>query len=330
MLAVFDTPLPNSVCDPLSFRIEGWIYGAADHEKITTVEIWSAGRCIAHTFTLARRPDVAAALSLPATTRTGFSVDAHCAHAAFGSTLTFTLHVIFPDGNRSAALLERTVATATKDYRKSAFGAVLDSHTVAIQRRGNIFVTGPSISEPSPVIINLLARYLPTAPARILDVGCGLGSYARGLLAQGYHWHGAEVGAADCEELARQKLPHTRVAPGRLPFDDATFDAAMCIEVLEHIDDARPFLREVRRVAPRQLIVSVPNCELLGYLHDYLATPWHMLEGDHKNFFSRWSLGSLLREFYPRVEVGFHTPHPLPTPEGAALHYNLYAVATVA
>ena len=52
-----------------------------------------------------------------------------------------------------------------------------------------------------------------------------------------------------------------------------------------------------------------------------------MLEGDHKNFFTRWSLGSLLREFYPRVEVGFHTPYPLKTPEGTALHYNLFAVA---
>jgi SAM-dependent methyltransferase len=113
-----------------------------------------------------------------------------------------------------------------------------------------------------------------------------------------------------------------------LPFVDGAFDAALCIEVLEHIAEPRAFLREVSRVAPRRLIVSVPNCELLGYLWDHLATPWHMLEATHVNFFTRWSLGALLREFYPEVELGFHTPYPLRTVEGTPLHYNLLAVAT--
>jgi hypothetical protein len=149
-------------------------------------------------------------------------------------------------------------------------------------------------------------------------------------LARGYDWLGAEVKAADCAELARAGLPHRQIDGGPLPFAAGEFDAALCIEVLEHIEETRAFLAEVRRVAPRRLIVSVPNCELLGYLHDHLAAPWHMLEPDHKNFFTRWSLGSLLREFYPQVELAFHTPFPLRTPEGTPLHYNLLAVATAA
>jgi SAM-dependent methyltransferase len=139
---------------------------------------------------------------------------------------------------------------------------------------------------------------------------------------------GAEVNVADCAELARLGLPHRHVDGRTLPFADAAFDAALCLEVLEHIGEPRPFLTEIRRVAPRQLIVSVPNCELLGYLWDHLATPWHMLEATHTNFFTRWSLGALLREFYPNVEVRFHTPYPLRTIEGTPLHYNLLAVAS--
>ena len=123
-------------------------------------------------------------------------------------------------------------------------------------------------------------------------------------------------------------LPHRHVDGSTLPFADGAFDAALCLEVLEHIDEPRAFLREIRRVAPKQLIVSVPNCELLGYLWDHLATPWHMLESTHVNFFTRWSLGTLLREFYPRVELRFYTPYPLPTIEGTPLHYNLLAIAT--
>ena len=98
--------------------------------------------------------------------------------------------------------------------------------------------------------------------------------------------------------------------------------------MLEHIDDPAPFLAEIRRIAPRQLLVSVPNCELLGYLWDHRAAPWHMLEADHKNFFTRWSLGALLRQFYPHVELRFHTPYPLHTVEGTPLHYHIFAAAS--
>jgi hypothetical protein len=53
-----------------------------------------------------------------------------------------------------------------------------------------------------------------------------------------------------------------------------------------------------------------------------------MLEADHKNFYTRHSLGALLRPFYAQVELGFHTPYPLRTVEGTPLHYHLFAVAT--
>jgi SAM-dependent methyltransferase len=174
----------------------------------------------------------------------------------------------------------------------------------------------------------LLRRYLGPPPQRLLDVGCGFGSYGRGLLADGYDWLGVEVNAADCAELARLGLPHQQVDGRTLPFASDRFDAALCLEVLEHIEEPRAFLAEVSRVAARRLIVSVPNCELLGYLWDHLATPWHMLEATHTNFFTRWSLSALLREFYADVEVQFHTPYPLRTIEGTPLHYNLLAIAT--
>ena len=328
MLAALDTPLADALCDPLALRVEGWLHGAAEHSKISAIEIHAAGQLVGSTRALGVRPDVNAALALPAATRTGFQIDAHCAAAVFEAPLALTLHALLADGTRTKSLLTRTVRTIPRDYRKNHFGILLDAATVAIQRHGNVFATGPSLPDPSPAIATLFARHLPPAPARVLDVGCGVGSYGRGLLADGYDWHGAEVSASDCAALARAGLPHTHVNGDHLPFPDAAFDAALAIEVLEHIDEPRAFLCEIRRVAPRRLILSVPNSELLGYLHDYLATPWHMLEADHKNFFTRWSLGSLLREFYPHVEVGFHTPYPLPTREGTPLHYNLFAVAT--
>ena len=242
--------------------------------------------------------------------------------------LTLTLHARLSDGSLTPSLATVTVPTIARDYRTNHFGVLLDQRTTAIQRRANIFAEGPSLAEGSGEVAMLLRRHLGPPPCRVLDVGCGLGSYGRSLLTDGYAWLGAEVDAADCAELARLGLPHRHVDGRTLPFADASFDAAVCLEVLEHLDDPAAVLREIHRVAPRKLLVSVPNCELLGYLWDHLATPWHMLEADHKNFYTRHSLGALLGQCYSQVELGFHTPYPLRTVEGTPLHYHLFAIAT--
>ncbi len=175
----------------------------------------------------------------------------------------------------------------------------------------------------------LIQRYLGAPPHRVLDVGCGFGGYGRALLAAGYDWFGVEVKESDCVELARLGLPHQKVDGRSLPFAATSFDAAICVEVLEHIAAPEEFLAEIRRVTRRRLLVSVPNLELIPYLHRYAVVPWHLLEGDHKNFFTRPSLRKLLGEFFRNVEVLSYAPIPLRTPEGLPLHNHLFAICDV-
>jgi SAM-dependent methyltransferase/uncharacterized protein YbaR (Trm112 family) len=323
-----DEPAPSSTVDPLCFFIRGWLWLGTTQSSIVAVEAWSGETLIGETSVLYVRPDVITAHWLQPDARTGFEIFAHHPAATPGQQMEIVIRARHSDGQRTGPVFNRAVAILPRDYRQNHFGILLDRKTTAIQRHNNIFAVGPSQSEGSGELAHLLRRYLGPPPKRMVDVGCGFGSYGRGLLADGYDWIGVEVNAADCEELARVGLPHRHVDGRTLPFADAAFDSALCLEVLEHIDEPRPFLAEIRRVAPRQLIVSVPNCELLGYLWDHLAAPWHMLEATHTNFFTRWSLGALLREFYSDVEVRFHTPYPLRTVEGTPLHYNLLAVAT--
>ncbi|MBI5689413.1 MAG: methyltransferase domain-containing protein [Verrucomicrobia bacterium] len=329
MPAHLDEPAAGTLVDPLCFLVRGWLWLKADQPQIAVVEAWAEDTLIGETRVLFERPDVSAAFNLPPGTPTGFELFAHHpSPPADRGAFPLSLRARLRDGTHTV-ILDRTAATPLdRDYRTNHFGVLLDSRTTAIQRHDNIWAVGPSQHEGSGELAGLLRRYLGPPPARLLAVGCGFGSYGRGLLADGYEWLGAEVNPADCAELARLGLPHRQVDGRTLPFADAAFDAALCIEVLEHIDDPRPFLREIARVAPHRLIVSVPNCELLGYLWDHLATPWHMLEATHVNFFTRWSLGALLREFYAHVELRFHTPYPLRTIEGTPLHYNLLAVAS--
>ncbi len=329
MLSYLDEPAAQSAIDPLCFPARGWLWlGPETQGKIAAVEAWVGATLVGFTTALYERLDVTRAHCLAPGSRTGFDLFGHHSAAAAGGPLTVEIRARLADGSRTPVLSQSVVKTIARDYRTNHFGVLLNRETTAIQRHANIWAVGPSQSEGSGEVAALLRRHLGPPPRKLIDVGCGLGSYGRGLIADGYDWMGAEVSAADCAELARLGLPHRQVDGRTLPFADGAFDAALCIEVLEHIEDPRAFLREISRVAPRQLIVSVPNCELLGYLWDHLATPWHMLEATHTNFFTRWSLGALLREFYPQVELGFHTPYPLRTVEGTPLHYNLFAVAS--
>lgn len=328
MLCHLDEPGPGAVIDPLCGFVRGWVWLDARHRSLAAIEAWSDNTLIGETSAPYSRPDVSAAHGLPVDARTGFELFIHHPGAAPGATLDLSVRARLADGSRTDVLTRTTIATIPRDYRQNHFGILLDQRTTAIQREANIFATGPSQAEGSGELAALLRRYLGPAPhGRIIDVGCGLGSYGRGLIADGYDWFGVEIDPADCAELKRLGLPHQQVDGRSLPFADGAFDTALCLEVLEHIEEPHAFLREVSRVAPRQIIVSVPNCELLGYLWDHLATPWHMLESTHVNYFTRWSLGALLREFYPHVELRFHTPYPLQTIERTPLHYNLLAIA---
>jgi SAM-dependent methyltransferase len=323
-----DAPVGGTVVDPLGFQLRGWAWLETAQAQVAAIEGWAGEVLIGSTGTLYARPDVTAALSLPAKALTGFEFFVHHAAAAFGAELEVRIYARLKDGSRTGPLTAVTVKTIARDYRQNHFGVLLDQRTTATQRKGNIFAEGPSLAEGSGEVALLLRRHLGPPPCRVIDVGCGLGSYGRGLLADGYDWIGAEIDAADCAEMTRLGLPHRHVDGQALPFADASFDAALCLEVLEHLEDPSAVVAEIRRVAPKRLLISVPNCELLGYLWDHLATPWHMLEADHKNFFTRHSLGALLRPFYAQVELGFHTAYPLRTVEGTPLHYHLLAVAT--
>ena len=327
MLAALDSPLADAPCDPLALPVEGWVYLGPDQSKIASVEALLDGVSIGSTAQLTLRADVNAAHAFPPATATAFRFFGYAAQPKFGGAGRFTLLVHLNDGGPPLMLAEHSIHVIYQDHRQSAYGVLLTPELIALHHREHIHGSGPSLAVGSGEVLDLARRYLGPPPVRVLDVGCGLGWYGSQLRAAGYDWHGAEMKSTDCATLAAAGLPHTQVDGSGLPFTDGAFDAALCIEVLEHIAEPRAFLAELRRVAPGKLIVSVPNAELIAYLHNYLAVPWHMLEADHKNFFTRWSLGALLREFYPHVEVGFHTVHPLRTPEGTPAYYNLFAVA---
>ena len=192
----------------------------------------------------------------------------------------------------------------------------------------NIYGSGPPVLEPGTEILRLVLGYL-SAGSSVLDVGCGAGAYASGLVAAGHQWTGLELNPHCLQLLQERGLPFRRITPSAqaFPCGNEEFDEVICIEVLELIEDPKSFLQELSRVVRKRTLFSVPNIEVIPYFKDWEAVPWHLLEGDHKNFFTRASLRELLAPHFSCVEVFSYIEHPLRTRDGIALHAHLFAVA---
>jgi len=121
-----------------------------------------------------------------------------------------------------------------------------------------------------------LREILPTLRGDVLDLGCGSQPY-RTWLASGTSYVGADITAENGAEIL--------LVPGEpLPFADASFDAVLCTQVLEHVEEAGQLAREMERVLrPGGVIVaSAPFIfNQHGAPHDYRR-------------FTRYGLGRLL------------------------------------
>jgi 2-polyprenyl-3-methyl-5-hydroxy-6-metoxy-1,4-benzoquinol methylase len=99
----------------------------------------------------------------------------------------------------------------------------------------------------------------------VLDVGCGEGIVTERLarLLAPAQVLGVDAGEAHlAEEWSSRSAGNLSFATGSaydLPFEQGSFDLVCCIEVLEHLERPRDALAEMRRVAGRALLLSVPN-----------------------------------------------------------------------
>ena len=126
---------------------------------------------------------------------------------------------------------------------------------------------------------------------RVLDAGCGSGYGAAELARAAVQVVGTDL-SAEAVAYARRRygapnLEFVQADCARLPFRDGAFDLAVSFELIEHLDDWRSFLCELRRVlSPAgQCVISTPN------RHTYAETraltgpnPFHRHEFDFEEF----------------------------------------------
>ena len=164
---------------------------------------------------------------------------------------------------------------------------------------------------------------------RLLDVGCGAGRHSvealrRGAIAISLDRDLREVGRARAAGPAAEAFLGQALAGGAprgvcgdalsLPFDDATFDAVVASEVLEHVVEDRAAIAELVRVLRPggRLAVTVPRA-LPERVCWALSREYHETPGGHVRIYRGDELRDRLAAAGLRVLSGHHA-HGLHSP----------------
>ena len=173
-------------------------------------------------------------------------------------------------------------STEAKDYDKFY-------EEFFIRKDQELSYNDPRMDRRRATILECLKRRVPPGSS-ILDAGCGLGEVLEGM-PEGYRLFGFEYANANVEFSKRRLADRAEIRHGsiyEIPFPDASMDAAMCLEVLEHIEDDARAVRDIARVLKPGglLIVAVP--------YTYYWPAYLSLMG-HFRHYTRQSLMTLLR-----------------------------------
>jgi ubiquinone/menaquinone biosynthesis C-methylase UbiE len=103
-----------------------------------------------------------------------------------------------------------------------------------------------------------LRRELPCMSGKILDVGCGDSPYRHLLAPNKTQYVGMDIVSASKFDYNGDDIVHFNGED--IPFDDETFDAFICTEVLEHVDNFTRLISEMHRVLKQggRGVITVP------------------------------------------------------------------------
>ena len=147
-------------------------------------------------------------------------------------------------------------AAADLDAPTTAFAD--DVHSRAAIQRGRVSYSWRRGQDRR---LEMVRRFVVLDGARVLDIGCGIGTYVRRFRQFSDDVYGVDIEPDRVAEASRD-LPNISVAPGEaLPFPDDFFDLVFSNEVIEHVDDDRATIREAVRVTKPggTIVIFAPN-----------------------------------------------------------------------
>lgn len=107
----------------------------------------------------------------------------------------------------------------------------------------------------------LVRHHVDLSYKKILDVGCGIGTYVRKFKEFSDDVYGVDIDLEKVDQ-ARSTLANVMVAPAEaLPFPDGFFNVVFLHEVIEHVNDDRQAVAEAVRVTAEggHVVIFAPN-----------------------------------------------------------------------
>lgn len=130
-----------------------------------------------------------------------------------------------------------------------------------------------------------------TNPKAVLDAGCGEGFVSQYLAMRNGSMSitGVDV-QPQAIEFAEKNFGETvnyRLGSlYALPFSDNSFDTVVCSQVLEHLDDVETAMAELKRVARRFVVITVPREPYFKLVNDFARAIRFSDDPGHVNFWT--------------------------------------------
>lgn len=151
---------------------------------------------------------------------------------------------------------------------------------------------------------NFCKRYI--SAKKVLDYGCGSGYGTASVSDDCASIVGIDISADaiayakshyQAANLSYQVIANADDAP--LPFPDAFFDVVLSFQVIEHIEDVRAYLQEIKRVLTPGGVAIIATPDRSGRLLPF-QKPWNMW---HVKEYSRTTLYKTLATQFTAVDV---------------------------
>lgn len=131
----------------------------------------------------------------------------------------------------------------------------------------------------APFLIKAVTEALADIPSEgksLLDVSCKEGDVLQALYPRGFHLRGTNF------EPSGPSLPDIPIDYGvsllqRLPYEDASFDVVLLVEVIEHLENHRMALGELARILKPNgvLVLTTPNIMRLNSRLHFFWSGYH-------------------------------------------------------
>lgn len=150
--------------------------------------------------------------------------------------------------------------------------------------------------------VRKVSRYI-TAPAKILDIGCGNGRFLDYLIKQGFEGYGIELPGKAAQRAGQ--IPGVHLKAGRLTegdFSENFFDGICMWHVFEHLTEPKETLQIIQKILKPggYLMMSLPNINSLQ--SRLFRGKWlHLDPPKHLFFLGAADLTSAMKEFGFRV-----------------------------